>query len=103
MVWGAISRAVRTPSRIDEELTFIGFPGFITTFTFNSEELLAYELGVRAQPLANATVSATLYRHEYEGLRTSSLSPPPPGGFPVFVGNGLDGEVYGLEVWGDLA
>jgi iron complex outermembrane receptor protein len=103
MVWGAISRAVRTPSRIDEELTFIGFPGFITTFTFESEELLAYELGVRAQPLSNATVSATFYRHEYEGLRTSSLSPPPPGGFPVFVGNGLEGEVYGLEVWGDLA
>jgi iron complex outermembrane receptor protein len=103
MLWGAVSRAVRTPSRIDEELTFIGFPGFIDTFRFQSEELLAYELGVRAQPLSNATLSATLYRHEYEGLRTSSRSPPPPGGFPVFVGNGLEGEVYGLEVWGDLA
>jgi iron complex outermembrane recepter protein len=103
MVWGAVSRAVRTPSRIDQELTFVGFPGFVDTFRFESEELLAYELGVRAQPFSNATLSATLYRHEYEGLRTSSLSPPLPGGFPVFVGNGLEGEIDGLELWGDLA
>jgi iron complex outermembrane receptor protein len=103
MVWGAVSRAVRTPSRIDEELTFVGFPGFITTFTFESEELLAYELGLRVQPTANSTFSATLYRHDYDKLRTSSLSPPAPGGFPVFVGNGLEGEVYGLELWGDVA
>jgi iron complex outermembrane recepter protein len=103
MVWGAVSRAVRTPSRIDEELTFIGFPGFIEPFTFRSEELLAYELGVRFQPTANSTLSATLYRHDYDELRTSSLSPPPPGGFPVFVGNGLEGEVHGLELWGDVA
>jgi iron complex outermembrane receptor protein len=103
MIWGAASRAVRTPSRIDEELTLVGFPGFITTFTFESEELLAYELGFRFQPAANSTLSATLYRHEYEKLRTSSLSPPAPGGFPVFVGNGLEGEIYGLELWGDLA
>jgi iron complex outermembrane recepter protein len=103
MIWGAVSRAVRTPSRIDEELTFIGFPGFITPFTFQSEELIAYELGLRVQPTANSTLSATLYRHDYDGLRTSSLSPPSPGGFPVFVGNGLEGEVYGLELWGDVA
>jgi iron complex outermembrane receptor protein len=103
MIWSAVSRAVRTPSRIDEELTFVGFPSFITTFTFESEELLAYELGARIQPTANSTLSATLYRHDYENLRTSSLSPPAPGGFPVFVGNGMEGEVYGLELWGDLA
>jgi iron complex outermembrane recepter protein len=103
MIWGAVSRAVRTPSRIDEELTFVGFPGFITTFTFESEELLAYELGLRIQPTANSTLSATLYRHEYDKLRTSTLSPPAPGGFPVYVGNGLEGAVYGLELWGDVA
>jgi iron complex outermembrane recepter protein len=103
MIWSAISRAVRTPSRIDQELTFVGFPGFITTFTFESEELLAYELGLRFQPTASTTFSATLYRHEYDKLRTSTLSPPAPGGFPVYVGNGLEGEVYGLELWGDVA
>lgn len=103
MLWGAISRAVRTPSRIDEELEAPAFPGFFIPFTFESEELLAYELGLRAQPLSNATVSATFYWHDYDNLRTSTRSPPPPGGFPVWVGNGLEGEVYGVELWGDLA
>jgi iron complex outermembrane receptor protein len=102
-IWGAVSRAVRTPSRIDAELTFVGFPGFIDTFRFETEELLAYELGLRVQPTANSTLSATFYRHDYDKLRTSSLSPPAPGGFPAFVGNGLEGEVYGLELWGGVA
>jgi iron complex outermembrane receptor protein len=100
MLWGAISRSVRTPSRIDDEL-FI--PGFSIPGTFESEELIAYELGLRARPTANATLSTTLYLHDYNGLRTSTLSPPLPGAFPLYIGNGLHGEVYGLEVWGDLA
>lgn len=98
MVWGAVSRAVRTPSRIDEELSL---PPFTRSFTFESEELLAYELGARLQPTPNSTLSATLFLHDYEGLRTSNTTPP--GVFPVFVGNGLEGEVYGLEMWGDIA
>src|SRR6266436_4982228 len=51
MIWGAISRAVRTPSRIDRELfvpgrqpfLLAGGPGFL------SENLSAYELGYRTQ------------------------------------------------------
>jgi iron complex outermembrane receptor protein len=98
MAWAAVSRAVRTPSRIDEELSF---PPFTRSFTFESEELLAYELGVRLQPTSNSTLSATLYRHDYEELRTSNQTPP--GVFPIFVGNGLEGQVHGLEMWGDVA
>lgn len=98
MIWAAISRAVRTPSRIDFELEA---PNFIEPGIFISEEMLAYELGYRGQPTSNMTVSATIYRQEYENLRTSTLTPP--GVLPAFVGNGLSGEVYGLELWGDLA
>ncbi len=97
MWWAAVSRAVRTPSRIDYELQF---PGVIIPGTFISEELTAYELGYRAQPTANASVSATLYYHDYDNLRTSSLGPG--GTFPARIGNDLEGEVYGLELWGDL-
>ena len=60
-VWGAVSRAVRTPSRVDRDLRFIlnifpspvGPPTVITIFgdpVFRSEHLLAYELGYRLQP-----------------------------------------------------
>src|SRR5437762_3221226 len=52
MLWGAVSRAVRTPSRIDRDFyapssapfLLAGGPGFV------SEEVLAYELGYRSRP-----------------------------------------------------
>src|SRR5207245_502127 len=45
-VWGAISRAVRTPSRIDREFFVPGNPPFLLAggTDFVSEKLLAYEL-----------------------------------------------------------
>lgn len=102
MIWAAVSRAVRTPSRIDSELETPSLPGFIVAGGFVSEELLAYELGYRGQPVDNATLSATIYYHDYENLRTSSLDPV-TGTLPARIGNDLDGYVYGLELWGDVA
>jgi iron complex outermembrane receptor protein len=100
LLWAAISRAVRTPSRIDRELEA---PGVITPSgeAFESEDLTAYELGWRMQPTRSSTVSATIYLHDYDKLRTLNFTPP--GVLPVRYGNGLAGEVYGLEAWGDLA
>ncbi len=96
MIWAAISRAVRTPSRIDRELTS---PGTIVPGDFDSEDLLAYELGYRTEPVARMALSANLYYHVYDGVRTLNFTPP--GALPVSYGNGLHGEVYGLEVWAD--
>lgn len=96
MVWGAVSRAVRTPSRIDFE---IQFPGVIVPGGFESEILVAYELGYRRLITQDASFAATLYYHDYDRLRTSSLSST--GGLPARVGNDLEGEVYGLEMWAD--
>jgi iron complex outermembrane receptor protein len=98
MLWAAVSRAVRTPSRIDFELQF---PGVIIPGGFESEVLLAYEVGYRSQPTDYASFSINLYYHDYEKLRTSSLTPP--GVLPARIGNGLSGEVYGLEAWGDFS
>ncbi|MBC7768976.1 MAG: TonB-dependent receptor [Phycisphaerales bacterium] len=98
LLWAAVSRAVRTPSRIDRELEF---PPIIVAGGFVSETLVAYEVGYRAQPTSYFSFSANAYYHDYDNLRTASFSP----GFalPVRVGNDLEGEVYGLEVWGDWA
>lgn len=97
MVWAAVSRAVRTPSRIDRELQI---PGLVAPGAFQSETLIAYELGYRNQPADYASFSINLFYHDYDDIRTSSLTPP--GVLPYFVGNGLAGEAYGLEAWGDL-
>jgi iron complex outermembrane receptor protein len=98
LVWAAVSRAVRTPSRIDRELVS---PGVIDPGFFESEYLIAYELGYRTQPTQWVTFSANLYYHDYEDLRTVNLTPP--GMLPAHYGNGLHGAVYGAEVWGDFA
>ena len=54
MLWAAVSRAVRTPSRIDVDLSEPG-PGHLLTIlqggrsAYTSESVIAYELGYRAQ------------------------------------------------------
>lgn len=96
LLWAAVSRAVRTPSRIDRELVV---PGMIVPGFFESEYMTAYELGYRVQPSARASLSINLYYHDYDGVRTINLTPP--GALPFFYGNGLDGPVYGAEIWSD--
>jgi iron complex outermembrane receptor protein len=88
---------VRTPSRIDRDLVN---PGVIFQGGMQSEDLLAYEIGYRMQPTPKSSFSATLYRHEYDGVRTINLTPP--GVLPASQGNGLSGPVYGAEIWGDV-
>lgn len=99
LVWGAISRAVRTPSRVDTELVnsgvLSGGPDFM------SETLVAYELGYRAQPSARFWYSVSTYFNVYDDLRT--LEATGPAVFPLAIRNGMHGETYGLEAWGSYA
>jgi iron complex outermembrane receptor protein len=97
-LWAAVSRALRTPSRIDRELFAPGQPPHAIAGgpDFRSEEVLAYELGYRVQHRALAVSLATFYNH-YDGLRSLEQTNP-PAAFPVVIGNGLNGESYGAEL-----
>lgn len=97
MVWGAVSRAVRNPSRLDRELVF---PPFLLPSEFEPERLIAYELGYRGQPTPRLSLSATVFYHDYEGLRSNEITPVTI--IPVRIGNGLEGETWGVEAWGDF-
>jgi len=104
-LWGAVSRAVRTPSRIDRDISQPA-PGFLIVIlqggaSFDSETLLAYEIGYRAQlgPKLNAAVS-TFY-NDYDDLRSTTIGAPDPIfglPFPFFFENNLEGETYGFEL-----
>ena len=96
MLWSAVSRAVRTPSRFDRDLTAPGFFG--PSADFESEKLVAYEIGYRGRPTTDTSLSATLFVHDYSDLR--SLAVAPDSGLFVF-GNTMEGYIYGLETWGD--
>jgi iron complex outermembrane receptor protein len=92
-LWGAISRAVRTPSRADLHLATTApstdLPDTIDTFTGNpgflSEVLWAYELGYRGQVLDDVSLDLAAYYHDYEDLRStevlaSAVGPAPAAG-----------------------
>jgi iron complex outermembrane receptor protein len=95
--WAAISRAVRTPSRVDRDLKE---PGILALAPhFESEKLVSYELGYRGQPAPQTSVSVSLYSDQYGDLRT--LNYIPNSATPYQLGNDGAGYVYGVEAWGD--
>ena len=95
MVWVAVSRAIRNPSRIERDFFIAGLvaPGFM-----GSEELLAYEVGYRGRPSARTSLSLNVFYNDYDDLRTNELNPAISP--PVYVGNTMRGSVWGLEAWG---
>jgi len=100
-LWAAVSRALRTPSRIDRELFAPGqSPYFLAGGPgFHSEEELAYELGYRRRAGA-LSLSVATYYGRYHGLRSlEQVNPPNPS--PLVIGNGQDGESYGAELTAD--
>ena len=112
MIWTAVSRAVRTPSRYDRDLQvvtgLVNAPApfvFPATFlagspNFNSESVVAYELGYRAELGPRFTLSVSAYYNNYSDIRGTAATPTTatyPFPFPIVFGNGEEGDTYGLE------
>lgn len=95
LLWAAVSRAVRTPSRIDRELQSLPFLAPATAF--RSEKLTAVEAGYRGQPTQSTSLSVSLFYNLYDDIRTTEFAPD--GGFPIRLANSLSGTTYGVEAW----
>lgn len=98
-LWAAVSRAVRTPARIDRDFYLFLTPTIplVAGDDFQSETLLAYELGWRVQPHEHLSLSLSGFYNDYDELRSAEPGPP-PFGIPLTFGNGVRGESYGLEL-----
>jgi iron complex outermembrane receptor protein len=95
MLWAAVSRAVRTPSRIDRELQF---PGVLAPAPdFQSESLAAFEAGYRGQIGSRLSTSVSAFFNLYDSLRSDGLT---NGGLPIILQNGIAGHSFGIEAWG---
>lgn len=113
--WASISRAVRTPSRLDENIQI----DFIATATplpiylrvlgdgqFYSEELVAYEAGYRALVTPHSYLDFAVFQNEYNYLSSFqvgsfSLEPSPAPAhaiLPLLTRNGIKGAATGFEV-----
>ncbi|HEX4798310.1 MAG TPA: TonB-dependent receptor [Burkholderiales bacterium] len=101
LVWGAVSRAVRAPSRIDRDF-FAAIPVNAVPTPLNggpdfvSEVAKVFEIGYRAQASPRATYSISLFHNIYDKLR--SIEPAPGGG--LVIGNKMEGTGDGVEAWG---
>jgi len=107
ILWGAVSRAVRTPSRVERDGRVFSaiapnlppYPAFFYiegTDSFDSEKVVSYELGYRW--LANTCFSTdlALFYNDYHDLRTATPLTPTSG--PVlFFENKSHGSSYGLD------
>jgi len=120
-IWTAVSRAVRTPSRTEADVrlnnsilppgSLPGFSGYglVTIFgsdDYESEELLAYELGYRLQPNSQLSLDIAAFFNDYSNLRTiesddpfvESSPEPTHITLPCTTDNKMKAEVYGFEV-----
>ncbi|HYX45803.1 MAG TPA: TonB-dependent receptor [Sphingomicrobium sp.] len=102
MLWGSVSRAVRSATPFDEDVQESA-PGVRLSGNrdFRTEKLTAYELGVRSQPLSSLSFSLTGFYHRYNDLRTVEIAPGP--GLDLFWGNQLEGHSYGVEGWANFS
>ena len=92
--WASVSRAVRTPTAIETDLTstVVSIPdpilpirmAFIPNKNFKSEELISYEIGYRNQLTPDLSIDTTAFYNVYDHLQTITLLTP------YLVNNGVD-------------
>lgn len=119
-VWGAVSRAVRTPSRIEHNanitvgalnLPLLGqtVPASLTlngNNDFKAEVQYAYELGYRFTFSQQATLDITAFYNDYHRLRSRNygnilVTGTPPNldvQLPLYFNNTGTGNIYGFEL-----
>ncbi len=124
-LWGAVSRAVRTPSRADHYVIansaaptcqachqnpsaelLPGIVRFTGNTDFDSEEVLAYEIGYRTQVKEQLSVDIAMFYNDFTKDRAAGAqapfletSPLPPHlVFPYSAENADKWRVYGVEI-----
>ena len=111
-LWTAVSRAVRTPSRFDDsgKAAAGAFPPTVIVnhgnLNFESEDLLAVELGYRFLPHENIFFDLAVFANFYDDLKSFEsgvpfFNPSPAPGFqefPINTDNKLSGNTMGVEL-----
>ncbi|MBN2292261.1 MAG: TonB-dependent receptor [Pirellulales bacterium] len=112
--WGAISKPVRTPSRVLEDSTInvgpisaIPLPTFVRFMgnpDLKAESVMVYELGYRAQPTERFSWDVAGYYNRYENIIWGQTGTPFGENsylvVPFPMGNGWRYQSYGIEISG---
>jgi iron complex outermembrane recepter protein len=93
-VWAAVSRAVRTPSRVDSDIRLVAQVFDAPPITqvvlrgseaLEAEELVAYEGGYRTVPHERLSIDIAAFYHQYHDLRSFLPLPPESSGGTAVV------------------
>ena len=99
-VWGAVSRAVRTPVRLDVDL--VAESGTLLVFEGNenlkSESVLAWELGVRRKFGQRLAVALASFVNDYDNIRSYESATSTFMAFPWTFKNTTNVRSSGVEV-----
>ena len=111
-VWGAVSRAARVPTRLERDIAIdITDPAanpvgrLLGNDDFDSESLVAYEIGHRWQLSRSVFTDVAVFRNEYDGLASLEIEAPflDPQRMrtviPVVNRNLTDGHTQGVEIF----
>lgn len=113
-LWFSVARAVRSPSQAEDDLAFVNTnvqptapPTLVQVHgnhDFESEDLLALELGYRVRPHESVTLDIATFFNRYNDLRSSEAGPPDLSGLPTLVtqpltlDNKMNGKTWGIEL-----
>lgn len=86
--WAAVSEAMRVPSRLEADLTFLGTIRIGDEFA--AEKVRAYETGYRRLINDRVWIDAAAFYNDYDELRTSEQNGT--------LRNFMDGHTYGVEI-----
>jgi iron complex outermembrane receptor protein len=129
-VWGSVARGVRTPSRAEHDAlvtlppanidpmdanrclpdgSACVYPRVIGDDNFDSEEILAYQVGWRAQLFTKLFLDTVLFYHDFDQLLSAEPgalfpeSDPPPDRLiaPLVIDNNVHGHSYGASVFAE--
>ena len=104
-LWAAVSRAVRTPARGEHDVMLAVIPPppapppliIAGSADFESETMIAYEIGYRFTPTEKISVDLTAFYNKYDELRTTDISTPAPP-LAASFGNNMEGNTHGIEI-----
>jgi iron complex outermembrane recepter protein len=112
-LWASIARATRTPNISEYDINVVvGTVGSHYTRQqgdtgFDSEKLIAYELGYRARPTDNSLLNIALFYNDYNDLRSAEQVPGivtegSNSFISVFPRNHGKGKAVGFELDGSI-
>lgn len=98
VLWTSVAKAVRRPTRFDDDIRIRTETGILFvqgSDAFESEGMVGWEAGYRAQPLPAITFEVETFNNRYGNLRSQDA--PATGGMPITIANSLIGRSRGVE------